>query len=320
MTDPTNTIAPAAPIAAPAPTLPSFMFAATGAEDIGFPSSFLLYGNTGTRKTTMIAELVVAGIFNRAVIIDIDNGIETLMVDPAIRALIFDPVHNPNGRIIVMNVDPIMDDQAFFKVDAILCEMTGSMHPIGADGSTQWTKFVPNPAATPVDVDLVALDTLNVFQKQVAVKFFQSITYNSKGKLDTLAAWGEVGIYTDSLVRLFHNTNRFTGAIAMHPMTDTENTGKVSIKPDLQGGTKNSVATIPSLVAYLAFEATAPGGPAILTATVGESDIYTAKNRYRLDSKIPDFNMVRMYQLIAEKIGKPLPNYNPSSTPAAVAA
>ncbi|MEV5068926.1 AAA family ATPase [Microbacterium sp. LMI12-1-1.1] len=293
------------------PALPSFMFAATAAEAIGFPKSLLLYGDTGTRKTTMIAELVTAGISKRAIIIDIDNGIETLMVDENIRAEIFDPNTNPHGRIIVMTVDPVMDPYAFHKVDSIICEMTGSRHPVDGAGNPLWTKFEPNPAATPIDVDLVSLDTLNVFQN-VAVKFFQQITLNSAGKPDTLKAWGEVGVYTDAIVRLFQNTDRFTGAFAMHPMTDTENTGKVTIKPKLQGGTKDSVATIPSLVAYLDFQSLgAAGQGTTLTATLGESAVYTAKNRYRFPSQMQDFNLVRLYQQIAEKIGKPLPNHNP---------
>lgn len=310
-------VAPIAPVAMPA--LPSFAVAASGASAIGFPSCLLLYGPTGTRKTTMIAELVTAGIFKRAVVIDVDNGIETLMVDPAIRAEIFHPEDNPTGRIVVITIDPIMDEHAFLKIDSIICEMAGAMHPIDGAGSQIYTKFVPNPQAQPVDVDLVSLDTLNLFQ-DIAVKFFLSSTYNSKGQLDTLKAWGEVGIYTDAIVRLFQNTTRFTGAIAMHARTDTENTGKVSIKPKLAGGTKDSIATIPSLVAYLDFESLGPGQGTTLVGTVGESDIYTAKNRYRLEPKITDFNLVRLYQIISEKIGKPLPNHNPSTAPIAAAA
>lgn len=307
---------PAAP-AGTMPSLPSFAFAATPVESIGFPSSLICYGDTGTRKTTMIAELVVAGIFKRAVVIDVDNGIETLMVDPAIRTEIYHPETNPNGRIIVMTVNPVTDEHAFFKIDSIICEMAGVYHPTDGAGNPIYTKFVANPNAQPVDVDLLALDTLNLFQ-DIAVKFFMSTTFNSSGKLDTLKAWGEVGVYTDAVVRLFQNTNRFVGAIAMHARTDTENTGKVSIKPKLSGGTKDSIATIPSLVVYLGFESLGAGQGTTLVGTVGESDVYTAKNRYRLEPKVKDFNLVRLYQIISEKIGRPLPNHNPQPVAAQI--
>ncbi len=298
------------PVAPPAgaPALPSFAAFATPAEDIGFPKSFLLYGDTGTRKTTMIAELVKAGIFKRAVIIDVDNGAETLMSDPEIAALVFDPVNNPAGRIIVVAVDPVLDPQAFIKIDSTICEMAGASHPVNAAGVPEYTKFVMNPNAPKLDVDLFSLDTLNVFQ-QVAVKHFMQYTVNQYGKPDTQNAWGEVGIYTDAVARIFQNTDRFVGAIAMHSKTDTENTGKVSVKPKLQGGTKDSIATIPSLVAHLDYEPTPEGGTT-LVATVGESDIYSSKNRYRLESKIRDFSLVTLYQAIADKIGKTLPNHN----------
>lgn len=293
--------------------LPSFAKAATPAASIGFPKSLLLYGDTGTRKTTMIAELIIAGIFKRAVIIDIDNGSETLMADPLIAAAIDD------GRIIVMSVDPVLDQHAFSKVDSIICEMAGARHPVDQAGKPIYTKFETIPDAPTFDIDLLSLDTLNVFQ-DVAVKFFQSITLTPAGKPDTLAAWGAVGVYTDAIARLFQNTPRFTGAIAMHARTDTENTGKVSIKPKLSGGTKDSIATIPSLVAHLDFEANGDSGSTSLVATVGESEIYVTKNRYRLEPKIRDFNLVKLYSVIAEKIGKPLPNHLHQPTTAAVAA
>jgi hypothetical protein len=299
-----------------APVLPSFAAFATPATEIGFPKSLLLYGDTGTRKTTMIAELVKAGIFKRAVIIDVDNGIETLMSDPEIATLIFDPINNPEGRIIVMTVDPILDPAAFIKIDATICEMAGAFHPTDGAGRPILTEFEMNPQAPKLDVDLFSLDTLNVFQ-QIAVKHFMKTTFNKHGQPDTQSAWGDVGLYTDAVARLFQNNDRFVGAIAMHSRTDTENTGKVSIKPKLQGGTKDSISTIPSLVAHLGFEPNPDGTGTTLVATVGESDVYDAKNRYRLDTKIRDFNLVTLYQTIAEKIGKPLPNHNPAPAPAA---
>jgi hypothetical protein len=304
---------------APAPaalSLPGFVQHATPATDIGFPKSFLIYGDTGTHKTTEIAELVKAGIFNRAVIIDVDNGIETLMSDPEIAALIFDPVTNPQGRIIVMTFDPILDPAAFINIDATICEMAGAYHPLDGAGRPVYTKFITHPDAPKFDVDLLSLDTLNVFQ-QIAVKHFMTYTVNQHGKPDTQSAWGEVGVYTDAIARIFQNTDRFVGALVAHPRTDTENTGKVSIKPKLQGGTKDSISTIPSLVAHLGFEPNPDGTGTTLVATVGESDVYDAKNRYRLDTKIRDFNLVALYQTIAEKIGKPLPNHNPAPAPAA---
>lgn len=273
-----NTIAP---LAFPKP---SFAAAFTPSVNIGPPKSFLLYGDTGTYKTTQVGELVASGRFRKALALDIDNGTETWAADPAIKACIDD------GRIEVYNIDSAGDPEAFQKLDQAILEVCGVYRD-------HMGTIRPNPNIPDFGYDLVHLDTVNLAQT-VAIKHFQSTTLNKNNQPDTLAAWGKVGVWTDEIVRLLHNTNRFTAAMVMHPMTVEDKTGSVKVKPKLGGGMKDSISTIPSLCAYLAFEQHPETGVKSLVATVGESVTHDAKNRYRLPSKIYDFNLTALYRQI----------------------
>ena len=285
----------------PALPVPSFASNFTQVLDVGPPKSFLLYGDTGTRKTTMVGELVASGRFKHALVFDIDNGTEAFASDPAIMAAVHD------GRITISPIDSALDPEAFQKIDAQILEVCGAYRDhLGV--------INPNPNIPDFGYDLVLLDTVNLAQT-VAIKHFQATTFNTKGQPDTLAAWGKVGIWTDEIARLLHNTKRFTGAMVMHPMTVEDKAGGIKIKPKLGGGMKDTMSTIPSLVAYLAFEKHPDTGVESLVATLGESTLYDSKNRYRLPSKMYDFNLTNLYKqidaLYAPKV---------STAPAAVAA
>lgn len=300
----------AAPVIPPLP-VPSFMSSATPSVDVGPPKSFLLYGDTGTRKTTMVGELIASGRFNRALAFDIDNGTETWAADPAIKAAVDD------GRLTIIGIDSAMDADAFAKLDGGILEICGAYRD-------QTGTIRPNPNIPDFGFDLFLLDTVNLAQT-VAVKHFLTTTFTDKGKPDTLAAWGKVGIWTDEIVRLLHNTKRFTSALVMHPMTVESKTGSVKVKPKLGGGMKDSISTIPSLVAYLAFEQHPDTGVKSLVATVGDSVTHDAKNRYRLPEKIYDFNLTDLYRTIdkitkAHAVGIATPEAPAPTPPATVGA
>lgn len=279
---------------------PSFAAHRSHSETLGRPKSFILFGDTGTRKTTMVAELVKAGIFSKALVVDIDNGAEALMVDNEIRAMIDD------GRIILMELDPTADKHAFFKIDSMVCEVAGRKHPVigktssGAD-IIDYTTFDVVPDAPDFGIDLVSIDTYNVFQQLVA-DFFLATTFNESGRQDSRKAWGLIANYTDTLARVFQNNKRFVGSLVMHEKASTDDTGVITPKPKLSGSAKDSIATIPSLVVNLAFETHPETGLPTLAGTVGESK--STKNRYRLDPKIYDFDLVKLYSIIDEKIGR----------------
>lgn len=278
------TAATALPAIPALPPMPSFAAGFTPSVNVGAPKSFLLYGDTGTRKTTMCGALVASGRFKRALVFDIDNGTEAFSGDPAIMAAVADQ------RIQIQPIDSALDPDAFQKIDAMILEVCGAYRDAN-------DVIRPHPGIPDFGYDLVLLDTVNLAQT-VAIKHFISTTFNSKGQPDTLAAWGKVGIWTDEIVRLLHNTTRFTAAMVMHPMTVEDKAGGIKVKPKLGGGMKDSISTIPSLVAYLAYEKHPETAVESLVATLGESVLYDSKNRYRLPSKIYDFNLVDLYATI----------------------
>ncbi len=267
--------------------LPSFASAFTPAAQVGPPKSILLYGDTGTRKTSMVGELVKAGLFHKVLFIDIDNGSEVLFNDPEVYAAVED------GRITILPIDALAPD-AFQKVDSAILEVAGVYRDPASN------KLYPHPDIPDYGYDLVVLDTLNIAQ-DVAANHFIATTFSEKtGKPDGLAAWGRIGIWTDQIARLLHNTSRFVGIIAMHPREVEGKTGITKIKPKLSGGAKDTIATIPSVVAYLGYEKNPETNTVELTATLGQSELYDSKNRYKLPNKVHDFSLVKMYQMIDE--------------------
>lgn len=286
--------------------VPSFAASYVPADQVGAPQSIMLYGETGTQKTSDFGELVKARRFNRALLFDIDNGSEVFANDPEV----VQAMHE--GRLVVSKIDSL-DPDAFNTIEARLLEVAGVYR--GTDG-----KIYPHPEIPDFGFDLVGLDTFNGMA-DAAVKHFKATTYNDKGQLDTRAAYGVFAEWAASIIELFHNTDRFVGFFAMHPKVDEEKTTGVSvIKPKLQGSYKDSIGSKPSLVAYLSWEKNPETDQVVRTATVGRSELAVSKNRYRLPDKIYDFSIVKFYDdLEARGIVPPVsaPTQTPAAQPAA---
>jgi hypothetical protein len=286
--------------------IPSFMQAAQEPEEVGPPKSFLLYGDTGTQKTLSLGKLVKAGFFKRVLYINIDNGEEVLALDPEVRAAFKD------GRITNQVIDPF-DPNAMAKIEAIVLEVVGKWRD--PQGTIQDNPSIPN-----FGFDLVFLDTVNLIH-EVALKYLQRTTYNDKGTaLDGLKAYAKISVWADEMIRLIHNSPRFTGGFVMHEKTFEEKTGGMKIKPKMSGSFKDTIATIPSIVAHLDYEENPATKEVQLTATVGESTLYSSKNRYNLGPKIYGFDIVEMYKEIYARIGKELPAPAPRVDAAPVVA
>lgn len=252
--------------------VPSFAGFIQEPEAVGRPKSILLYGTHGTRKSSTCGSLALVEGFNKILYIDIDQGAEVLMSQPAIRAKVQD------GTIQVLPISSL-DPQAFVKINAVIDEITSK----------------------DFGYDAVILDTLDVAQ-DVAEKHFKAMHANSatSGKKDGFAIWGDLGVWTDEIVRRLHESPFFMGVITAHSKEQTLESGAHRILPRLSGSSKDAIGGIPSIVAYLEYQQHPETGETHLIANVAESDVVISKNRYNLPPMIADPTMPKLFEMIAK--------------------
>jgi len=259
--------------------VPSFGAFLSKPRDVKLPKSILLYGLPGSWKTSIAASIIKVPKFKRVLFIDVDNGSEVLAQDEAFE------------DIDILHV-PALEDNAFAKLNAVIDEVCKS----------------------DLGYDAVVLDTLDVAQ-DIAEKHFKA---KHEGNKNTFAIYGELGQWTDEIVRKLHDSNKFTAIITAHAKEQTSESGAYRIIPRLSGSSKDTIGGIPSIVAYLSFMENPESGKRHNIAVVGESDKTVTKNRYGLPQSIIDLTLPKLYGMIEELTTAKTPI--PTTTPVAAAA
>ncbi|MET4703085.1 AAA family ATPase [Frigoribacterium sp. UYMn621] len=257
--------------------------------DVGPPRSLLLYGATGTRKTSTVGRMMVdRPEFTKMLIIDIDNGTEVFANDPEVLNLVNDEDMGMAGEktINIIRIDKTSED-AYGQLRYYLGErdlVSGTFRRGAVFGQ---------------GYDVIVVDTANVMQ-EVAVQWLKSNTWNDKGKLDTRGAWGSVSEWTSDIAWAMQNDPASTGIWLAHSSEGTDEGGQYSVKPKFQGSVKDSIAAIPSVVAYLEKVKHPETGEISISATV-DGDVIVSKNRYMLPNRIENFALSGLYAMLAER-------------------
>lgn len=242
---------------------PAWASAITSAEKTGEPNSILLYGVPGTRKTTIAASIAEVSGFKKVLLIDTDGGTAVLSLDKAY------------ANIDILKIDPLAPG-AKAKLDSVIDDI----------------------CVNDYGYDAVVLDVLDISQDIVE----RELKLKYAGSKNTFAVYGELGEWTDTIVRKLHNAPHFVAIITAHSQEKQLDSGALRITPKLSGSSKDAIGGVPDVVAYLSFVTHPETGEPHLVASVGQSDSTISKNRYRLQSSIVDFTMPVLYGLIREKI------------------
>ena len=249
-----------------APPTPKWASAITSSASSSKPKSIMLYGLPGTRKTSIAGSIALAPQFKKVLMIDIDQGSEVYAQNPLL------------GNIDILLIDPL-EANAKAKLDGVIHDIT----------------------TTDYGYDAVILDTFDVAQ-DVAEKVFKATNPDPK---NGFWVYGELGVWSDETIRKLHSSPFFTAIITCHSAETKTKSGGVRTLPRLSGSSKEAIAGIPSIVAYLEYGTHPETGERHLLATVGESDNLVSKNRYGLPPVIVDLDMPKLYNLISERVGKP---------------
>lgn len=248
---------------------PKWASAITTPKETALPKSIFLYSPPGTRKTSISSSIAEVPGFNRVLMIDMERGAEVIAQNPLLR-----------DRIDVLEIDPL-ESGAKAKLDAVIDDIYTNDY----------------------GYDAVILDTLDVAQ-DVAEKWFKA---NNPDPKNTFRIYGDLGVWTDEIVRKLHSAKHFTAIITCHSTEQKAESGAYRILPRLSGSSKDAIGGIFSIVAHLSYGNHPETGERHLLATVGESDTTIAKNRFGLNPVIVDLTMPKLYQLINERVGKPAP-------------
>ena len=292
------------PIALP---VPSFAGSFDDPEETGPPKSMLFFGDTDTRKTSMIGALYKAGFFKKILVFNLDNGVEVLYNDPIVKAGI-------QAKHIDIKTISEFSPTARQELEAAILEVAGKWR--APDGT-----ILDNPNVPDYGYDLVVIDTLGILSS-IGLGEFKRTTYNDAGnKLDGLGAYGRLKPCNREMVKIIHDSKRFTGLFLSHVKETDAKAGPVKLVANVDGGFTTSLPSIPSIVGYLNWTKHPESDEISLTATLRNSDFTIVKCRYhQIPDTIYDFDVATMYGDIYKGLNIPLPQPVEAKTIAAPAA
>jgi len=205
-----------------------------------------MYGFPGTHKTTIAGE-IAATSKRRALYIGLERGSAPFATRPDIRKFI------DAGNLDILEIDPLAPN-ALAQIDATVNEV----------------------ASEDFGYDFVILDPLDVAQ-DVAEKVFKK---KYEGSKNTFGVYGELGEWTDTIVRRLHNSPNFTAIFLSHAKEQSEESGAYRLLPKLSGSSKDAIGGLPDLVIYLGYDKHPETGESHLIAVTGNSEKHITKSRY----------------------------------------
>jgi hypothetical protein len=141
----------------------------------------------------------------------------------------------------------------------------------------------------------VIIDTLGVAMDR-AERFFGDKPENRNNKF---GKYGDLKVWTNDLSRKLHAAP-FLGIIVAHALDEKdENTGAVKTIPLLPGSARNTLPSVPDIVAYMTTEADGDGNISRVMY-LQSSDRLVSGNRFGLPARLVDPSMKKIIAKIAE--------------------
>lgn len=256
--------------------------------EVGPPNSIAIIADPGAGKTTLGGGIIkVPGFENaRVAYIDVEKGTNVWALDPQIMHAV------KTGQITRFSIDKTNPIKAKEQLDKLLgfTDETGQKQ-IGA---------LFSPA---FNVDVIVIDTFDTLQ-EIGLAYFMATTKNKDGVMDGQGAYGKLAPWTTNILWELQLGKPF-GIVLSHGMEKkNKKTGIDVLTMKLNGSAKESVASIPDLVAYMGWQVdeSEEGQKSHLVAHMSQSPNATLKNRYGFTEPMWDFSLPRLFEAINVKI------------------
>ncbi|WP_025157251.1 AAA family ATPase [Leifsonia aquatica] len=256
--------------------------------ELGLPSCIAIIADAGAGKTTLAGGIIKVPLFRNAKIayIDVEKGTSVWAQDPQIMHAV------QSGQITRFSIDKTDPIKAKGQLDKLLGykDDNGQKH-VGA---------LFSPA---FGVDVIIIDTFDTLQ-EIGKDFFMATTRTQDGRQDTQGAYGKLAPWTTDILWELQHGKPF-GLVLSHGMEKKDKkTGIDKLSMKLAGSAKESVASIPDLVAYMTWQEKEDEEPrqTHLVAHMSQSAEVTVKNRYGFDGPMWDFSLPVLFAAIDQKI------------------